>query len=67
MKIDDDLKNKIIDYTLKFGVVVFVVWLTVVLFFALQPQDKARENFDIQKALEQQKIQHQKEQQNVYQ
>ena len=67
MKIDDDLKNKIIDYILKFGVVVFLVWLTAVLFFALQPQDKARENFDIKKALEQQKIQHKKEQQNVYQ
>ena len=67
MKIDDDLKNKIIDYTLKFGVVVFVVWLAVVLFFSLQPQDKVRENFDIKKALEQQKIQHEKEQQNVYQ
>ena len=66
MKIDDDLKNKIIDYILKFGVVVFVTWLAAVLFFALQPQDKARENFDIKKALEQQKIQqqeHQNEQQ----
>ena len=67
MKIDDDLKNKIIDYILKFGVVVFLVWLTAVLFFALQPQDKARENFDIKKALEQKKIQQQQEQQNVYQ
>lgn len=66
MKIDDDLKNKIIDYILKFGVVVFCIWLAAVLFFALQPQDKARENFDIKKALEQQKIQqqeHQNEQQ----
>lgn len=64
MKIDDDLKNKIIDYTLKFGIVVFCIWLTAVLFFALQPHGKARENFDIKKALEQQKIQHEKEQQN---
>lgn len=67
MKINDDLKNKIIDYILKFGVVVFSIWLTAVLFFALQPQDKARENFEIKKALEQQKIKHEKEQQNVYQ
>lgn len=62
MKIDDDLKNKIIDYMLKFGVVVFCIWLAAVLFFALQPQDKTRENFDIKKALEQQKIQKQEQQ-----